>query len=499
MRSNPDETPETRPLSELGLTARGGADPLIAGLAVDSRKVAKGCLFAALPGSLVHGAKFIPAALEQGATAILTDAAGARIAAQPLADSHAALVIAEDPRQALAYAAALWFGAQPATMVAVTGTNGKTSVATFVRQIWCELGHAAVNLGTTGIEGAWSHPLAHTTPEPITLHAALAKAAAAGVTHAAMEASSHGLDQCRLDGVQLAAAGFTNFTQDHLDYHETFEAYFAAKAGLFRRILPEDGVAVINMNDPRGPEMRAVAAARGQEVLSVGRGLGDISLSGLRYDDTGQELRFSWHDQPYQVRLNLIGGFQAENVLLACGLVIASGEDPAAVFATLPHLTTVRGRMEHAATRDNGAAVFVDYAHTPDAVATAIKALRPHVLGRLIAIVGAGGDRDAGKRPLMGQAAQDNADLVIVTDDNPRTEDPGLIRAQVKKGAPAALEVGDRAEAILRGVDMLGAGDVLLICGKGHESGQTIGTDVLPFDDVEQASLAVAVLDGKAV
>ena len=499
MRSNPDDTSDLRPLSELGLTARGGADPLISGLAVDSRRVAEGALFAALPGSQVHGAKFIPAALEQGAVAILTDAAGAKIAAQPLEESHAALVIVEDPRQALAYAAALWFGAQPQTMVAVTGTNGKTSVATFVRQIWCALGHEAVNLGTTGIEGAWSHPLAHTTPEPITLHRALAKAAEAGVTHAAMEASSHGLDQCRLDGVQLAAAGFTNFTQDHLDYHETFEAYFAAKAGLFRRVLPEDGVAVINMNDSRGAEMRAIAAARGQEVISIGRGLGDISLTGLRYDDTGQDLRFNWHDQPYQKRLNLIGGFQAENVLVACGLVIAGGEDPAAVFDTLPQLTTVRGRMEHAATRDNGASVFVDYAHTPDAVTTAIKALRPHVLGRLVAIVGAGGDRDATKRPLMGQAAQENADVVIVTDDNPRSEDPALIRAAVRGGAPDALEVGDRAEAILRGVDMLGTGDALLICGKGHESGQVVGTDVLPFDDVEQASMAVAVLDGKAI
>jgi UDP-N-acetylmuramoyl-L-alanyl-D-glutamate--2,6-diaminopimelate ligase len=499
MRSNPDNTSDFRPLSELGLTARGGADPLISGLSVDSRRVEEGTLFAALPGSQVHGAKFIPAALERGAVAILTDAAGAKIAAQPLEASHAAVVIVEDPRQALAYAAALWFGAQPQTMVAVTGTNGKTSVATFVRQIWCALGHEAVNLGTTGIEGSWSHPLAHTTPEPITLHAALAKAAEAGVTHAAMEASSHGLDQCRLDGVQLAAAGFTNFTQDHLDYHETFEAYFAAKAGLFRRVLPEDGVAVINMNDPRGVEMRAVAAARGQEVISIGRGLGDISLTGLRFDDTGQDLRFTWHDQPYQKRLNLIGGFQAENVLLACGLVIAGGEDPAEVFDTLPQLTTVRGRMEHAATRDNGAAVFVDYAHTPDAVTTALKALRPHVLGRLVAIVGAGGDRDATKRPLMGQAAHENADVVIVTDDNPRSEDPALIRAAVKGGAPDALEFGDRAEAILRGVDMLDPGDVLLICGKGHESGQIVGTDVLPFDDVEQASMAVAVLDGKAI
>uniref|UniRef100_UPI000A686971 Mur ligase family protein n=1 Tax=Leisingera sp. F5 TaxID=1813816 RepID=UPI000A686971 len=338
--SRPDQ-----PLSQLGLTARGGADPQIRGLAVDSREVRQGYLFAALPGRQVHGAKFIPAALELGATAILTDAAGAGIAAKLLDESHAALVVVEDPRQTLAYAAALWFGGQPQTVVAVTGTNGKTSVASFVRQIWMELGHEAVNMGTTGIEGAWSYPLAHTTPEPITLHRALAEAAAAGVTHAAMEASSHGLDQRRLDGVQLAAAGFTNFTQDHLDYHETFEAYFNAKAGLFRRVLPDEGVAVINLNDPRGAEMRAVAAARGQEVISVGRGLGDLNLMGLRYDGTGQDVRFSWHDKPHQLRLNLIGGFQAENVLLACGLVIAGGEDPERVFETLPHLTTVRGRM----------------------------------------------------------------------------------------------------------------------------------------------------------
>ncbi|MGR3758699.1 UDP-N-acetylmuramoyl-L-alanyl-D-glutamate--2,6-diaminopimelate ligase [Roseobacteraceae bacterium NS-SX3] len=494
MRTNPDQT-----LSQLGLTARGGTDPVIRGIAVDNRKVEKGFLFAALPGSAVHGAKFIPAAIEQGAAAILTDAAGAGIAEKVLGDSHAALVVAEDPRQALAYAAALWFGAQPQTMVAVTGTNGKTSVASFVRQIWTELGYEAVNLGTTGVEGAWSHPLAHTTPEPITLHDALAQAAAAGITHAAMEASSHGLAQRRLDGVQLAAAGFTNFTQDHLDYHKTFDEYFAAKAGLFRRVLPEDGVAVINMNDPRGAEMRAVAAARGQEVISVGRGLGDLSLLGLRYDATGQDMRFTWHDRPFQVRLSLIGGFQAENVLMACGLAIASGEDPERVFETLPHLTTVRGRMQLAATRNNGATVFVDYAHTPDAVATALKALRPHVLGRLVAIVGAGGDRDTAKRPLMGQAAHENADLVIVTDDNPRSEDPAVIRAAVKGGAPDALEVGDRAEAILRGTDALGPGDALLICGKGHETGQIVGADVLPFDDAEQASIAVAALDGRTV
>ncbi|MFW8594743.1 UDP-N-acetylmuramoyl-L-alanyl-D-glutamate--2,6-diaminopimelate ligase [Cribrihabitans neustonicus] len=486
-----------QPLSQLGLTARGGADPQISGIAVDSHQVRPGFLFAALPGSRQHGAKYIPAALERGATAVLTDAAGAEIAAMVLGESHAALVVVEDPRQALAYAAALWFGAQPQTVVAVTGTNGKTSVSSFVRQIWMELGHKAVNMGTTGIEGAWSYPLSHTTPEPVTLHRALAAAAEEGVTHAAMEASSHGLDQRRLDGVQLAAAGFSNFTQDHLDYHETFEAYFAAKSALFSRVLPDEGVAVINMADPRGADMRAVAEARGQEIITVGRGEGDLSLLGMRYDGTGQDIRFAWHDRPFQLRLNLIGGFQAENVLLACGLVIAGGEDPERVFETLPHLTTVRGRMQLAAERGNGAAVYVDYAHTPDAVASALRALRPHVLGRLIAIVGAGGDRDASKRPLMGQAAHENADVVIVTDDNPRSEDPAAIRAAVKGGAPECVEIGDRAEAILRGAGMLGPGDALIICGKGHETGQTVGDSVLPFDDVEQASIAVAALDGR--
>ena len=358
------------------------------------------------------------------------------------------------------------------------------------------MGFAAVNLGTTGVEGAWTAPLAHTTPEPITLHRALRQAADNGITHAAMEASSHGLDQRRLDGVTLMAAGFTNFTQDHLDYHETFEAYFDAKAGLFARVLPEDGTAVINIDDPRGVDMAAIARARGCDVLTIGRDGGDLHLTGQRFDATGQDLRFDWHGKPHQKRLALMGGFQAENVLLAVGLVIACGADPQDVFDTLPHLTTVRGRMQLAATRANGAAVFVDYAHTPDAVATALAALRPHVMGRLIAIVGAGGDRDVGKRPLMGAAALENADVVIVTDDNPRSEDPATIRAAVLDGAPGATEVGDRAEAILRGINLLGPGDALLIAGKGHETGQVIGDDVLPFDDVEQASVAVAALDG---
>ena len=485
------------PLSSLGLTAQGEANPDITGIAVDSRQVKDGFLFAAMPGSTVHGAEFTQYAVRMGAVAVLTDAKGAAMAADLMAKAGVAVIITDAPREALSRTAALWFGAQPATMIAVTGTNGKTSVSTFVRQIWIEMGLSAVNLGTTGVEGAWTAPLAHTTPEPITLHRALADAATNGITHAAMEASSHGLDQRRLDGVTLKAAGFTNFTQDHLDYHATFEAYFDAKAGLFSRVLPEDGTAVINIDDPKGIDMAAIARARGCEVISVGRDGGDLHLTGQRFDATGQDLRFDWRGKTYQKRLNLIGGFQADNVLLACGLVIACGAKPADVFDTIPHLTTVRGRMQLAATRDNGGAVFVDYAHTPDAIATALQAMRPHVMGRLVAIVGAGGDRDTTKRPLMGRAAAEHADMVFVTDDNPRSEDPAVIRAAVMAGAPDATEVGDRAEAILRGVDAIGPGDALLIAGKGHETGQTIGDDVLPFDDVEQASVAVAALDGR--
>ncbi len=493
----------SKSLSELGLTARSARDAQVTGLAVDSRAVRSGDLFAALPGTTVHGARFIGTALGAGAVAVLTDAEGARIAADDLAGTGAALVIAADPRQTLAFTAALWFGAQPETLVAVTGTNGKTSVASFARQIWQELGHRAVSIGTTGVEGDWHAPLAHTTPEPVTLHRILAGAAEAGVDFAAMEASSHGLDQRRLDGVRLVAAAFTNITQDHLDYHASFDDYFAAKAGLFARVLPEDGTAVINIDDPRGVDVLAMAKARGQEVITVGRGAADLCLEGQRYDATGQDLRFSWKGKIRQERLDLIGGFQAENVALAAGLVIASGSDPDDVFDMLPLLTTVRGRMQLSATRDNGAAVFVDYAHTPDAVAKACTALRPHVMGRLVAVIGAGGDRDRGKRPLMGRAAAEAADMVIVTDDNPRSENPATIRAAVLSGVDSTMgadvhEVGDRAEAILRGVDALGPGDALLICGKGHETGQVVGDTVYPFDDVEQASVAVAALEGRA-
>lgn len=485
-------------LTQLGLRSRDGRDPVITGLSLDSRTVRPGHLFAGLPGSAVHGAEFITYAIRMQAGAVLTDRKGAEIAADVLAGWDGAVVVAEDARAALAGAAALWFRDQPAHTVAVTGTSGKTSVASFTRQIWQALGHSAISLGTMGVEGDFHAKLAHTTPDPLTLHRVLAEAAQAGVTHAAMEASSHGLDQRRLDGVRIEAAAFTNLSQDHLDYHADFDAYFAAKALLFNHILDEGAAAVINTDSLRGRQMADIATDRGLALTTVGQADGAmLRILGQRFDATGQDLRFSVMGQAHLVRLPLIGGFQAENVLAAMGLCLASGCAADAIIGVLPQLATVRGRMQLAAQRANGAAVFVDYAHKPGAVIAALQSLRPHVMGRIICVIGAGGDRDRGKRPLMGEAARLHADHVIVTDDNPRSEDPALIRAAVLEGAgPEAREVADRAEAILRGVDALQPGDALLIAGKGHETGQIIGSDVYPFDDAEQASVAVAALDG---
>jgi UDP-N-acetylmuramoyl-L-alanyl-D-glutamate--2,6-diaminopimelate ligase len=503
MMAGTDRTEKLTGFEALGLLAGtrragdwSGPLPEITGLSVDSRETKPGHLFAALPGSKVHGAEFIGYALRMGAVAVLTDPEGLAVA-EAAAPLGVPVVVSEAPRRALAVAASRWFGDQPEVVVAVTGTNGKTSVASFTRQIWEALGEVAVNFGTVGVEGAVAAALGHTTPEPIALHRLLAELADKGVTHAAMEASSHGLDQCRLDGVRLAAAGFTNISRDHLDYHADFEAYFAAKLGLFERVLPKQGTAVVNLDDPHGPRVRRIVKARGQRLITVGRAEGcDLRLIGQRFDATGQEVLFAWDGRSHKVRLDLIGGFQAHNALVAAGLAIGSGSAAEVVLGALPGLRTVRGRMERAATRANGAAVFVDYAHTPDALTTALTALRPHVMGRLIVVFGAGGDRDRGKRPLMGEAAATAADVVFVTDDNPRTEDPAAIRAAVREGAPEANEIGDRAEAILTAVDALQPGDALLIAGKGHETGQVVGQDILPFDDLEQASVAVAALDG---
>lgn len=488
-----------RPLSALGLNPSRGGNVVVTGLAIDSRAVREGGLFAALPGSRVHGAEFIRYALRMGAAAVLTDRNGAEIAADELDGKDVAVVLAEDPRGALAGAAALWYGAQPDTMVAVTGTNGKTSVASFTRQIWTALDYVAANIGTTGIEGAFSAASTHTTPDPIHLHRLLSEMAGAGVTHAAMEASSHGLEQRRLDGVRLRAAAFTNLTQDHLDYHLTMENYLAAKAQLFDRVLPADGVAVINTDDPYGAQILAIAEAHGQGCLTIGANEdADLRILDQRYEAASQILRFSYAGRIYQERLPLIGGFQAENVLAAIGLVLACGAEMPEIARLLPKLEGVRGRMQLAGTRANGAPVFVDYAHTPAALEVALKALRPHVMGRLVVVFGAGGDRDRAKRPMMGRAAAENADIVYVTDDNPRSEEAADIRAAILQSCPDAWEVGDRAEAILRGVDALGPGDALLIAGKGHETGQIVGDTVYPFDDVEQASVAIAALEARA-
>ncbi|MHA3913792.1 UDP-N-acetylmuramoyl-L-alanyl-D-glutamate--2,6-diaminopimelate ligase [Halovulum sp. GXIMD14793] len=467
----------------------------VTGLAVDSREVKPGYLFFAVPGTTIHGGEFVTYAQRMGAVAVITDAEGLAFAEKDGATSLPILVHA-NPRLALAQAAARWFGAQPEVMTAVTGTNGKTSVASFTRQIWEELGACAVNFGTTGVEGALSAPLSHTTPEPIKLHRLLADLAKEKVSHAAMEASSHGLAQCRLDGVRLRAAAFTNISRDHLDYHADFEDYFQAKAGLFTRVLGKDGIAVLNLDDQYGQKLRDICLERGQEVIGVGHDDGALRILNSRFDTTGQDLRFSWNDQVHMARLDLIGGFQAQNALVAAGLAIATGFEPQDVFRALGTLTTVRGRMQRAAVRANGAAIYVDYSHTPDALATALQSLRPHVMGRLLVVFGAGGDRDKGKRPLMGQAAKAHADVVYVTDDNPRSEDPATIRTEIMAAAPGANEIGDRAEAILAATDALQPGDTLLIAGKGHETGQIIGDDILPFDDAEAASVAVAALEG---
>lgn len=481
-------------LKALGFRGRDD-NLLISDVVLDSRDATSGCLFAALPGHSSHGAHFAKTAVSMGAGAILTDERGAAIAKEALRDESPVLWVDPQPRKKLAQVAGVFFDRQPEILVAVTGTNGKTSVASFVQQIWSHLDIRAVNFGTTGVEGALSRPLKLTTPDTIALHKLLTDLAREDVTHAAMEASSHGLDQFRLDGVKLSAAGFTNFQQDHLDYHESFAEYFEAKMGLFERVLPKDAPAVVNIDDPTGAEVAKRARQSGHPVMSYGFGDADLSILGYRSDDTGQDLSIAYRGARARLRLDLIGQFQGANALCAIGLALSTGASFEEVIKAARHLAPVRGRMQLAAKRRSGAAVFVDYAHTPDALLAALAALRPHVLGRIVLVFGAGGDRDKSKRVLMGQAAAAGADHVIVTDDNPRSEPPSDIRDEILKACPNALNIGDRAEAILMGVDALKPGDALLIAGKGHETGQIIGEDVFPFDDCEQASIAVSALD----
>ena len=488
--------PKSKSLSSLGLHTLNGNDPVINKIVFDSRQAEPGCLFAALKGGSVHGANFVEAVLDAGASAILTDEEGELILKGSKID---ALVVEKDARRAFAKAVSLFMEKQPETIVAITGTNGKTSVATFCRQLWNKAGIEAINIGTTGVEGSWSTSLNYTTPDPVQLHQILHKAASEGITHVAMEASSHGLDQRRLDGVEIKTTAFTNFSRDHLDYHVSIKDYFNAKKGLFERLCPKEKVGVFNIDSKEIKDL-ANWYSLNNDVLKIGYDkTADLVILSQKFHPKSQDIRFSFRDKIYQKSINLIGAFQAENLLMAALLVIASGQPESIIFEILENIKPVRGRMELAATKKNGATVYVDYAHTPDAIDVALKSLRPHILGKLIVIIGAGGERDQGKRPLMGAAAEKNSDFVIITDDNPRTEDPSVIHQMIKNGIQndnKVTVITDRAEAILNAVNLLEEGDGLLITGKGHETEQVIGENNFPFDDFEQASLSVASLDG---
>ncbi|MGF1463667.1 MAG: UDP-N-acetylmuramoyl-L-alanyl-D-glutamate--2,6-diaminopimelate ligase [Maricaulaceae bacterium] len=463
----------------------GVADIDITGLSLDSRMIRPGEVFAALPGARVDGAAFAQAAVNAGAVAVL--------AARGVAVADAPVINVDDPARVLAQMAARVYGPQPSTVIAVTGTNGKSSTVEFLRQIWAVAGRRAGALGTLGLtlDNA-REPLAHTTPDAITLHKTLAHAAESGVDHLAMEASSHGLVQRRLDGVRLSAVGFTNITQDHLDYHPDFEAYFDAKARLFEALAPRGAPAVIMVDDARGRAMAERADKAGLNVIPIGWSGTVWKLDEIEPGAAGQRLRLTIDGQAETVALPLPGEFQALNALTAAALAHADGVAVETILEALRGLSGVCGRLEPVGATPHGARVYVDYAHTPDGLDKALRALRPHTAARLIVVFGCGGDRDADKRPKMGAAAAKLADAVIITDDNPRSEEPSAIRAAIRAGAPNAREIADRAAAIDTAVGELEPGDVLLIAGKGHETGQIIGDTVIAFSDQETARAALA-------
>ena len=475
-------------LIDAGIDAEAPVDQrTITGLTSDSRAVTPGSLFAALAGSRTDGARFVADAIAKGAVAVLTGR-GAPLAVP----GTVAVLRATEPRRALALMAARFFQRQPETIVAITGTNGKTSIAEFTRQIFAASGQQAASLGTIGVvkpDGGVYGSL--TTPDPVSLHTTLAELADEGVTHLALEASSHGLDQFRLDGVRLSAAAFNNLGRDHLDYHPTMEAYLDAKLRLFRDLMQPGQPVVVNADGPEAHKAIAAARARGLRVLTTGRNGETIRLIAAERSGFRQHLTIGHDDRQWTIELPLIGEYQAGNALVAAALAIACGVAPAAAFAALATLKGVSGRLEVVGEARGGIAV-VDYAHKPEALAAALDALRPFATGRLICVFGCGGDRDRGKRPIMGGIAVAKADISIVTDDNPRTEPPAAIRAEVLAGAVGAREIGDRSQAIRTGIASLGPGDVLLIAGKGHETGQIIGATVHPFSDQDEVTKAIA-------
>lgn len=481
--------------AQLSLTGLN-VDLSIAGLTADSRQVAPGFLFAALPGSKQDGRGFIADAIAKGAVAILAPlgtALPANLNRQPL------LLTDANPRAALAKLAAAFYGRQPSHIACVTGTSGKTSSVHFLRELWGAIGHKAASLGTLGvIPERKDAPKALTTPDPIELHRCLAALAKEGVEHVAMEASSHGLDQYRLEGVKVEAAAFTNLSRDHLDYHPTMEAYLAAKARLFSELLPIGGAAVLNADVPEYAQLAAIAKDRGLRLIDYGRKGQTITLLRQELDAQGQTLDLRVLGKESLIRLNVPGSFQAMNALAALGLALGCGADPIKATAALEKLSGVPGRLELAARTPSGGIVLVDYAHKPGALESVLQTLRPHTAKRLFVVVGCGGDRDRGKRPVMGRIAATLADVAIITDDNPRSEDPAAIRREILAGAPGLIEIGDRRKAIATAMRQLKAGDLLVIAGKGHESGQTVGDITLPFDDREVAREILAELEAGA-
>ncbi len=462
----------------------------IAGLSSDSRSVRSGYLFAALAGSKLDGSRFINDAIAKGAVAVLS--------APDVAVPNDAVykLTASNPRRQFASLVARFYGPQPDTIVAVTGTNGKTSVASFTRQIWQQAGFPAASIGTLGVFApGYEKPLGLTSPDPVMLHQSLQALKARGVEHVACEASSHGLDQHRVDGLQIKAAAFTNLTRDHMDYHASEEDYFFAKARLFGELLKPGGVAVLNMDDPYAAELESLSWARGHRILRIGTVDGDMRLLKRHPVDGGQDLTIAYDGVVYDITLPLVGTFQAQNAMVSAGLAIACGMDAATAIRALEHLQAVPGRLELAARHPSGARIYVDYAHTPDALQSVLSALRPHTNAKLAVVFGCGGDRDRGKRPLMGAVAGQYADRVYVTDDNPRSEDPATIRAAIMASVPTAREIGDRRAAIAAAVRDLEAGDILIVAGKGHEQGQIIGSEVRPFNDAAEVRNAVAEIE----
>ena len=463
----------------------------IAGLTSDSRLVENGFLFAALPGSSVDGSKFIDDAIGRGARVVLAGS-GVRINS-----NNVQLLHHPKPRQQFSKMAARFYYGQPETVAAITGTNGKTSVAFFLEQIWTSLGIKSASLGTLGLHTTnpdmqeINQPGSHTTPDPVKLHQTLSMLAKRGVSNLAIEASSHGIEQFRLDGMRIKLAAFTNISRDHLDYHKTMQSYMDAKLRLFTNLVSKDGVCVINADRPEGLQVADACKAQGIKTFLVGKNGSAIRIISARPEKNSHLVKIEIDGVVYEINLPLTGLFQVENAMLALGLAIAGGLDTAKCVAAVERLRGVPGRMQ-IVSETTEKSIFVDYAHTPDALQTVLQNLRPHTAGKLIVVFGAGGDRDPGKRALMGDVATTNADLVVVTDDNPRSEDPASIRAAIMQSAPGAIEIGNRAEAIRFGISSMKAGDVLLIAGKGHEQGQIIGSQTIPFDDALEVKKAIA-------